>query len=223
MRTTVRKLHNYPTLGLGLSNSVTGKTPDRKRAAADTVALVVSWLNTKPNASTKRVENLIEACHRTSALVEDIKASVGPNSGQDKELVRAISELNMGLGRYKWHPGVLASMDAASHFKILFGILSAPSDPTLAVEHYAVQWIVEYVDAVHRVRRCRVRTCRQWFYAKTDHQKYCGPACRQKDASQGDTFKEKRRDYMKKYRSGEAERDERAKRIANRLARRKGK
>lgn len=169
----------------------------------------------------KRVADLIEACHRISELVEAIKISGGPSSGQNADVNRAVLELNIGLGKYKWHPYVSGSMSAESHFKILFGMVGVAFDHTTAMEHYAVQWIVEHVDAVQRVRRCRVLECRKWFYAKTEHQKYCGGKCRKKDNSEGDAFKEHRRLYMKKYRSEEAERDARAKRLANRLAKRK--
>jgi len=223
MRTTLRKLRKSPTVGLAFTNSLKGNTPDKRREAALTAKLVLDWLNAAPSANTKRVESLIEACHRVSELVETIKASGGPSSGQNAEVLRAASELNIGLGRYKWHPGVSGSMGAHSHFKIVFGILGVAFDQSLAMEHYSVQWIVENVDAVQKVRRCRVATCRKWYYAKTDHQKYCGGACRQKDAAQGDDFKEKRRVYMKKYRSEEAERDARAKRLANRLGKGKDK
>jgi hypothetical protein len=78
----------------------------------------------------------------------------------------------------------------------------------------AIQWIVDHIDAVHRIRRCHRLQCRKWFFAVTEHQKYCGDNCRQRDASQGESFKEKRRIYMKKYRSEEAERDALAKRLA---------
>ena len=114
-------------------------------------------------------------------------------------------------------------MGSGSHFKLAFGIVGTVFDHARSVELYAVQWVVQHIDAVQKVRRCRVAKCRKWYYAKTDHQKYCGSACRQKDAAQGDDFKEKRRVYMKKYRSEEAERDARAKRLANRLGKGKGK
>jgi hypothetical protein len=164
----------------------------------------------------KRVAELIEACHRISELVEAIKTSGGPSSGQNADVGRAVLELNIGLGRYKWHPNVSGSMGAESHFKIIFEMVGVAFDQTVAMEQFAVQWIVEHVDAVRKVRRCRVQQCRKWFYAKTDHQKYCGDTCRKKEASQGEFFKEQRRVYMKKYRREESARDARAKRLANR-------
>jgi hypothetical protein len=75
-------------------------------------------------------------------------------------------------------------------------------------------WLLDHIDTVHRIRRCRLQECRQWFFAVTDHQKYCGDRCRKRDAAHGESFKEKRRIYMRKYRVEEAERNERAKRLA---------
>ena len=181
---------------------------------ASTANIVVASLNAKPTAGTKRVTDLIEGCHQISRMVETIKASGGSSTGQDADVNRAVLELNIGLGKYKWHPYVSGSMSAESHFNILFGMVSVPFDQELGIEHFAVQWIVENVDAVQKIRRCRVHQCRRWFYAKTDHQKYCGDTCRKRDASQGESFKEQRRVYMKKYRSEEAARDARAKRLA---------
>jgi hypothetical protein len=156
--------------------------------------------------------------------VETIKTSGGPSSGQNADVNRAVLELNIGLGKYKWHPYVSGSMGAESHFKILFGMVGVAFDQERSLEHFAVQWIVEYVDEVQKIRRCRVLRCRKWFYAKTDHQKYCGDTCRKKDASQSDDFKEKRRVYMKtQYRPREKERNERAKRLVNPKAKEKGK
>jgi len=77
-----------------------------------------------------------------------------------------------------------------------------------------VQWIVQNVSAVHRIRRCHRSQCREWFFGVTDHQKYCDGSCRKLDAEQGDAFKEKRRLYMRKYRDDELEREARARRLA---------
>ena len=214
MRNTVRPLHQQAILGSTITSLFKRSKPDRKGVAASTAEMVVAFLNAKPNAGSKRVTDLIEACHQISRTVETIKTSGGPSSGQNADVNRAELELNIGLGKYKWHPYVSGSMSAESHFKILFGMVGVAFDQERSIEQFAVQWIVENVDAVQKIRRCRVLKCRRWFYAKTDHQKYCGDTCRKKDASQGETFKEQRRVYMKKYRSEEAARDARAKRLA---------
>ncbi len=215
MRSTKRPLQETATLGLSITDLLRGSKPDRMRQAESTGQLVIASLNAKPNAGTRRVEHLIKACHQISKLVGTLKRSSGPSSAQDAEVSKAVLELNIALGRYKWHPDVSGSMAAGSHFRVVFGIVGLAFDPELAMAHYAVQWIVEHVDDVQRVRRCQVQKCQKWFYAKKANQKYCGDKCRKKDASEGDAFKEQRRIYMKEYRREEAKRNARSKRIAN--------
>lgn len=172
--------------------------------------MVIQLLNMKENTSTRRVAEVVEACQLVSRLVESIKFSSAPSSDQHVEANNAIAYVNARLRRYKWHPYVFGSMDAESHFKVLYLIVKKGNDAAMALEHYAIEWVVKHVDVVSRIRRCHLQKCRKWFFAKTDHQKYCGGNCRQRDAAHGQSFKEKRRFYMKKYRREEAERNARA-------------
>jgi hypothetical protein len=54
----------------------------------------------------------------------------------------------------------------------------------------------------------------------TEHQRYCEANCRKRDAETGEDFKEKRRLYMKKYRSGEVKLEARAKQLAEQILKR---
>jgi hypothetical protein len=175
---------------------------------------VIRFLNMKPNAGTERVEKFVEACHRFGQLMEQFKSSSVPKDQLSAEAIRALVDVNSCLSEYRWHPYVFGYMQGDTHFLVQHLITSKTRDPVLDLEHYAIQWIVDQIDAVSRIRRCRSAVCRKWFFAKTDHQKYCGGNCRQQDASQGELFKRKRRVYMKKYRKEEAERDAKAKRQA---------
>jgi hypothetical protein len=211
----VRTLRAQSTIGLSVRDLLEDRKHDRKVVEASTARIVVASLNSKPNERTERVIGLIESCHRISQMIEAIKTSGGGSSSeQNAQVSSAVVDLNRRLGKYKWHPYVSGSMSAESHFRIHYSIVSVAFDQEVGIEHFAVQWIVENVDAVHKIRRCRVQKCRKWFYAKTDHQKYCGETCRKKDASQGESFKEHRRVYMKRYRKEEAARDARAMRLA---------
>jgi hypothetical protein len=55
------------------------------------------------------------------------------------------------------------------------------------------------------IRSCR--NCRRWFYAITSHQAYCSGRCRQQFHSGDQGFKERRRLYMRRYRSVEKARE----------------
>ncbi len=223
MGNTSRKLHKVETLNaadiakrsikhMNLSPSLMFGGVDQ--SVQQSVRMVVQLLNMKGNTGTKRVAEVVEACQLVSRLMEAIKFSSSPSSEQHVQANNAIASLNARLCRYKWYPCVLGSMDAESHFKVLYLIVVKSHDMALASEHYAIPWIVNHVDVVSRIRRCHLQQCRKWFFAKTDHQKYCGGNCRQQNASHGQSFKENRRLYMKKYRSEEAERNARAKRSA---------
>src|SRR5487761_1048717 len=220
MTNTTRKLHRIETLNaadiakrsikhMNLSPSLMFGGVDQ--SVQQSVRMVIQLLNMKGNTGTKRVAEVVEACQLVSRLMESIKFASSPKSERHVQANDAIASLNAHLGRYKWHPSVLGWMGVESHFRVLYLIVGKSNDAALALEHYAIDWIVNHVDVVSRIRRCHLQQCRKWFFAKTDHQKYCGDNCRQRDASQGESFKEKRRLYMKKYRSEEAERDARAK------------
>ena len=177
---------------------------------------VISLLNMERSPGVRRVAELVEAFRRAARLMESINASSG--SGREQPIaVNALEEINTRLSKFQWLPAIFGVPQPEPHFKVHYLMFIGKSnDAALALEHYAVQWIVDHVDEVHRLRRCHMKECRKWFFAKTDHQKYCSkPAtCRQKDAAKGEAFKERRRLYMKVYRREEAERDARAKRLA---------
>ena len=175
------------------------------------VDLVIEFLKMESTPAAKSFAELVEACRRLGQLIESIKFFPATSGKQSAEAARLVANINGRLFKYEWHPAVFGFMGAGSHFRVHYAILAKSNDPASAIEQYAIQWIVDHIDAVHRIRRCHFPKCRKWFFAKTDHQKYCGDNCRQRDAAQGESFKEKRRIYMKKYRSEEAATDKRLK------------
>jgi hypothetical protein len=209
-----------------------GTSPKTMSGRADQT--VIWLLNLKPNGVTKRIKRIVEECKEAIQLTERISHYSVQGTESDialrEERHRILVSLNACLSKYKWTPVIRNSVTINSYFQITFEagpnpVLVQPrpygeridfNTPSGAAffENRAVQWIVRNIGAVHRIRRCHHLQCRKWYFAVTDHQKYCGEDCRKRDASQGESFKEKRRVYMKKYRSEEAERDTRAKRLA---------
>jgi hypothetical protein len=170
---------------------------------------VIRLLNLPPNSITKRLSEIVDDCDRASQLSEAIKfSSASDVRPQLSELEKVMEALNLRLSKYKWHPRVLADMSLGSYFHVQYEFSAV--DNRAAFENEAVQWLMQHIEVVHRVRRCRRPECRQWFFAKTEHQKYCGNDCRKREGSQGTSFKEKRRIYMKRYREEQRERDARA-------------
>src|ERR1700704_2832761 len=158
MGNTMRTLRTHSIIGPSVRDLFEDGKHDRKVVEASTARIVVASLNSKPNEGTERVIGLIESCHRISQMIEAIKASGGgSSSGQNAQVSSAVVDLNRRLGKYKWHPHVFGSMSAESHFRIHYPIVSVAFDQELGIEHFAVQWIVENLDAVHRIRRCRLQ------------------------------------------------------------------
>jgi hypothetical protein len=202
MKSTSRKLQEVGLPGIDLYASSSGEMGLGEGA-------VISLLNMERNPGAKHVAELIEAFQRAVQRMESIKASSG---GEHYVAINALAEINGRLSKFRWSPAIFGITHPEPHFKVRYVMFPGKSNnASLELEQYATQWIVDHIEAVQRVRRCHRPECRKWFFAKTDHQKYCGNICRQRDAAQGESFKEKRRLYMKKYRRQEVERNARAK------------
>ena len=174
---------------------------------------VIQLLNGKPSSATKRVTWIVEACLQVIQLQDSMKLAYASHSvvpGPHREALgadieRILTEMAARLSKYKCLPIVLMSLDRYFDVQYMFPAACEGA----SAECVAIAWLMDYIHAVHRIRRCHRQVCRKWFFAVTEHQKYCGDTCRKRDAAQGDLFKEKRRIYMKKYRDEEAERDAR--------------
>jgi hypothetical protein len=195
---------------------------------------LISLLNMKPNDVAKRVTRIMELCRAATQLTEQVShfsiQGTAHNIALKEERHRILVDLNARLSKYKWTPVFSNSVTINSYFQITFvagpnPVLVEPKpygeridfntpEGAAFFENRAVQWIVRNIGKVHRVRRCHRLQCGKWFFAVTDHQKYCGDPCRKRDAEQGESFKEQRRNYMRVYRREEAERNEKATRLA---------
>lgn len=178
---------------------------------------VIRLLNQKPNRVTERVTWIVEACQRVILLDESMK--LAPGLGPDKqaffaEIGEIMQEVYARVSKFRCVPRVryLAAPDQCIDVQYEFAVTKET-----ASEGKAMAWLIDHIDTVHRIRRCRFQECRKWFFAVTDHQKYCGDTCRKRDASKGESFKKKRAAYMREvWRPREAEKDEKAKRLAKR-------
>jgi hypothetical protein len=82
----------------------------------------------------------------------------------------------------------------------------------------SIEEILEYFQRglLERFRVCGEPECKRWFFAITNHQRYCGEACRIRHVAQSQSFKEKRARYMReKYRPQIKQLEERAKQLAS--------
>src|SRR5208282_981498 len=62
------------------------------------------------------------------------------------------------------------------------------------------------------VKSCAWRECKKWFFARFLHQEFCSTRCQQRAAHSTQTWKEKRKRYMKELRRTMRLREERGRR-----------
>ncbi len=137
----------------------------------------------------------------------------------NRKFTNALRELQALLIRYQWRPTVedryyhslgqrllwyqTKARDTEENRAVQFLLLmEIGGSPGLLMEIGGSRRILRY-------RRCR--ECNAWFYAITDHQKFCKVGCRKCYTSHSPEFKKKRAEYMrKKYRPAEKERARRS-------------
>jgi hypothetical protein len=125
-----------------------------------------------------------------------------------KASVDLLSKLNAALFRYNCKAQIVV-YGSSLHSEHLF---SSRAGDTL--ETTAIAFLIENLALVHRIRRCL--ECQKWFFAITEHQKYCGDTCRKRHAAIGKEFLEQRRLYMRDYRQRQKAAEIRAKNLAER-------
>jgi hypothetical protein len=112
----------------------------------------------------------------------------------NERLNAALTDLYKAVSRYRWryvvrHPGIFGVRNML--------IVHEPIAHTEAdaAEAFNVSWLLASRDHVERIRRCE--DCEKWFYAVTEHQKFCADRCRKHYAAQSEEFKAKRASYMR--------------------------
>jgi hypothetical protein len=114
-------------------------------------------------------------------------------------------KVNRLLANEKWAPGIT----------VRFPDFSIEEFPQFGAEKRSFRRMAAWLllgklrsGEVQRFRRCE--DCTRWFFAKTDHQRFCKSSCRQRYASHSDEYKAKRRAFMRGYRKRQKEMDESA-------------
>jgi hypothetical protein len=124
-----------------------------------------------------------------------------------------IHAVNKRLAYYAWSPAIHA-VDFSGFEQHPNWQARSPSDR----EEKIAVWVLGKAltsGKIDRFRSCS--ECDLWFYALTQHQRYCSDTCRKKYASHSAEFKTKRRIYMRKYRKQEDAQDEAAERSVLKL------
>jgi len=135
-----------------------------------------------------------------------------PSQKLNHEGEALLHQVNRHLRRYKWSPGIALAADQGLSGYVEHVQIDLFDENYLEKQFVMILLYETTNEAINRFRQCQ--QCRRWFYAMTDHQKYCDAKCRQHHASTSPQYKEKRRFYMRSYRREEKTREMRAKKLA---------
>jgi hypothetical protein len=159
----------------------------------------LDWLNGPPSKARSRVVRFIVLLKH--ADLENKKARV-PREEEDE--INSILARYRGSRRVYWQP----------HVGPMEGFWEVNWDRRLRDESYAAETsLITYAlsllqgGSIQLLRTCPA--CREWFYATRNDRGHCSANCKQKFASNDPGFKQGRREYMKKYRREQKERDKR--------------
>ncbi len=190
------------------------RRPDPLRGEVSVIVLggLNAWRDSRAAVGTsvsfkgcERVSRLIALVQRAHSLLQT------PTEKSRKECEGLLDDLNTLSQQYKWSPVYRVSETG-------LGLSWQFPDPE-NWEDISVWWIRRLIEthAIHKLRQCL--RCQVWFYAVTEHQRFCDEKCRKKHASESAVFKEKRRRYMAEvYRPREKQEEARSRRQASRAS-----
>ena len=169
---------------------------------------LIDWLNHSRSGSVRRVLEIIGLAQQAYRIAEEARQASTDEQYRSClfRLNPVLSKLNAVLFRYDCKAKIHFYHASVSRYYLFFA--GRGRDP----EVIAVAFLIENLAVVHRVRRCV--ECQRWFFAVTEHQKYCGNNCRKRHAARGEEFLEKRRTYMRDYRQKQKADAMRAKKLA---------
>jgi hypothetical protein len=200
----------------------------------------LDWLDSRSSKARSRVIRLIQLLKEADRLSAELRKFGDTPYGSllndpnylttVRDYERSLGEINQILAGYVGTRSfyvnngyTLKPAFVESRFRKLFDNMdeSGSFGWTGQEESYLTETkMINYsLDLAERGTIGRLRTCREchkWFYAMTDHQTNCTQACRKQFASHDLRFKKHRREYMKKYRREQRERDKRRHQILRR-------
>jgi hypothetical protein len=104
-----------------------------------------------------------------------------------------LKNINKRLRRFRWSHE-LANFNYGEMMVAVKGHHKTETERLMALY---IDHLIGYLQRgeLGRFRHCV--NCTKWFYAVTDHQRYCGGKCRLQNLAHSDEFKEKRARYMR--------------------------
>jgi hypothetical protein len=210
---------------------------EERRGDADDLSWLMEVLNDghvpRPGrAVVRRISHLLVQLRQIKEIraklrpyAKESNAPIGPTLGfgfrfdephltalnlQGGEIMRDVNE---ALQRYRWSPTIM-------FLGVDLELLERPGFHESSEEDYLEKFSIWVLlmkfrqGLIGRMKQCD--DCRRWFYALTDHQRFCKDSCRKHYASQSSEYRTKRRTYMRNYRNSQKVKDRTALGIAKR-------
>lgn len=196
------------------------RTKQQQRKFESEVAVVVGfdWINGRPSKARTRLTGFIKHLQSADAIRQSADPETLENvrTGEGKRLNEALNQANDILSHYKGGPAVWLDHEGRLREFFVCNRKRLETDAAYYQETHILNYIFNLlqIGSIQRLRTCR--ECGKWYYGVTDRQLSCSSTCRQRFYSHNSKFLLKRRDYMRKYRLQETERNERAQSLARR-------
>ena len=189
------------------------RTKKQQREFERKVTLVIGldWLTERPSRARARIARFIElliTADEDSRSLRQSGASLNENPHGKSRLFSHLRQLTDILSDYKGTRCLWVGENYEIQEFFSLDSKRLQTDDEYYIETRIINYALELLrrGTISNLRTCR--ECKKWFYAVTKHQKHCSEGCRQKFASHDQSFKDRRREYMKKYRQGEREREQ---------------
>ncbi|MBZ5722964.1 MAG: hypothetical protein LAO03_21705 [Acidobacteriia bacterium] len=162
---------------------------------------LVRWLNKKHE--TERVVTLLDIALKIQRIAPKKRTFTLATDRHATEFSQVLDELNARLRSFSLSPQLSAR--AGSRFRVGWepnitsrkvGRLFADAEEMAEVENVMRILALMEQGLLDRLRRC---TCSRWLIARIRRQVFCSTACRQAQFRSTESYRKKRREYMKKY------------------------
>jgi hypothetical protein len=199
-------LNNDPTDRAKRHIRLSGLTPTKMSRWAN--LNLIDWLNHARSGGMQRVLEILDLAQEAHRIAEESRHALTQEEHKSSivRLNPILSKLNAVLFHYNCKARIVCYASSLYRQYLFFSGRSRTPDVI------AIAFLIENLSLVHRIRRCV--ECQRWFFAITEHQKYCGDNCRKRHAARGEEFLEKRRIYMRDYRQKQKAADIRATKLA---------
>lgn len=171
---------------------------------AERFSEILTRIRTHPDRQSKRVEAVLELMSRFRA---DLST---------REKMTIFTRLRLILETYRWTVSIRPKPEGFHVVHVMANKYEEGTSEADRWEHETIGLLLDrlpYLGKRPRIRRCADTACAQWFFAaKREDQEFCCGTCRQHHYDSNPEMRRKKREYMRKRRVQDRQREEASKR-----------